>query len=326
MKRGNETIGLQDLVEGFLFSLQAEGRAPRTHEYYDKLLGHFLSYARRQGWPERVDLLDAKQIRQFLSWVGSRTFEYTAGNGSRRFTESKPSTAWPYYKALRRLFNWSVEEGFLQESPVKGIHFKAPPPPPVQPYDLEELKRFLTVCELDIKTGARFTGLRNKAILLLFIDSGLRLSELVHLKLIDLNLEQRWVRVIGKGNKIGICPFSAKTVKAIWLYLLERKHRAKSDALWVTEEGRQFSIGGLSSSFVYLKERAGVSGQGRVHRLRHTAALAYLREAKDSFLLQLFLRHDDLTMSRRYTQGLKQEEAIEAHRNGASPVESLGLG
>jgi len=326
VKRDNETIGLQDLVEGFLFSLQAEGRATRTHEYYDKLLGHFLSYARRQGWPERVDLLDAKQIRQFLSWVGSRTFEYTAGNGSRRFTESKPSTAWPYYKALRRLFNWSVEEGFLQESPVKGIHFKAPSPPPVQPYDLEEIKRFLTVCELDIKTGARFTGLRNKAILLLFIDSGLRLSELVHLKLIDLNLEQRWVRVIGKGNKIGICPFSAKTVKAIWLYLLERKHRAKSDALWVTEEGRQFSIGGLSSSFVYLKERAGVSGQGRVHRLRHTAALAYLREAKDSFLLQLFLRHDDLTMSRRYTQGLKQEEAIEAHRNGASPVESLGLG
>jgi len=141
-----------------------------------------------------------------------------------------------------------------------------------------------------------------------------------------LNLEQRWVRVIGKGNKVGICPFSAKTAKAIWLYLLERKHRAKSDALWVTEEGRQFSVGGLSSSFVYLKKRAGVNSQGRVHRLRHTAALQYLRGAKDSFLLQLFLRHEDLGMSRRYTQGLKQEEAIEAHRHGASPVEGLGLG
>ena len=326
MKHCNKTIGLQDLVEGFLFSLQAEGRAPRTHEYYDKLLRHFLSYAKRQGWPDRVDLLDTKQVRQFLSWVGSRSFDYTAGKGSRRFTKSKPSMAWPYYKALRRLFNWGVEEGFLQESPVKGIHFKAPPPPPVQPYDLEELKRFFAICELDIKTGARFTGLRNKAILLLFIDSGLRLSELVHLKLIDLNLGQRWVRVIGKGNKIGICPFSVKTAKAIWLYLLERKHRAKSDALWVTEEGRQFSVNGLSSSFVYLKKRAGVNGQGRVHRLRHTSALQYLRGAKDSFLLQLFLRHSSLEMSRRYTQGLKQEEAIEAHRNGASPVEGLGLG
>ncbi len=326
MKHGSKTIGLQDLVEGFLFSLRAEGRAPRTHEYYDKLLRYCLYYAKSQGWPEQVGLLDTKRIRQCLAWVGSRSFGYTAGNGSRRFTKAKPSTAWPYYKALRRLFNWAIEEGLLEESPVKNIHFKAPPLPPVQPYDLDELKRFVSVCELDIRTGARFIGLRNKAILLLFVDSGLRLSEQGHLKLGDLNLEQRCVRVIGKGNKIGICPFSSKTAKAIWLYLLERKHRAKSDALWLTEEGGQLSVAGLSSSFVNLKNRAGANSQGRVHRLRHTSALQYLRGAKDSFLLQPFLRHEDLTMSRRYTQGLKAEEAIEAHRHGASPVEGLGLG
>ena len=326
MRHNDRAIGLQDLVEGFLFSLKADGRAVRTHEYYDKLLRYFLYYAKSQDWPERVDLLDTKRVRQFLYWVSSRSFGYTAGNGSRRFTKPKPSTGWPYYKAVRRLFNWGIEEGLLEDNPVKDIHFKAPPLPPVQPYDLEELKKFLAVCELDIKTGARFTGLRNKAMFLLFIDSGLRLSEQANLKLGDLNLEQRYVRVIGKGNKVGICPFSARTAKAIWLYLLERKHRAKSDDLWVTEEGRQFSVGGLSSSFAYLKKRAGVNSQGRVHRLRHTSALQYLRGAKDSFLLQLFLRHEDLTMSRRYTQGLKQEEAIEAHRNGASPVEGLGLG
>lgn len=324
--KNERTTTLQDSVEGFLFSLQAEGRAPRTHEYYDKLLRHFTEYAKSQDWPERVELLDTKRIRQFLSWVGSRSFEYTTGNGSRRFTKAKPSTAWPYYKALRRLFNWSVEEGLLEASPAKGIHFRTPPPPPIEPYNLNELKRFLAVCELDIKTGARFTGLRNKAMFLLFIDSAVRSSEMAHLKLGDLNLEQMSIRVIGKGGKIGICPFSAKTAKAIWLYLLERRHRAKTDALWITEEGRQFSITGLSSSFVYLKRRAGVNGQGRIHRLRHTSALQYLRGAKDSFLLQLFLRHEDLTMSRRYTQGLKAEEAIAAHRNGASPVEGLGLG
>lgn len=326
MKRDDKVIGLQDLVEGFLFSLQAEGRAPRTHEYYDKLLRHFLFYAKSQGWPDSADLVNVTGVRQFLIWVGSRTYEYTAGNGSLRQVNPNPSAAWPYYKALRRLFNWGIEEGLLEESPVKDIHFKAPLLPPVQPYSLEELKRFLAICELDIKTGARFTGLRNKAMLLLFVDSGLRLSEQTHLRLGDLDLEQKYVRVIGKGNKIGICPFSAKTAKAIWLYLLARKHRAKSDALWITEEGGQFSVGGLSSSFVYLKKRAGVNSRGRVHRLRHTSALQYLRGAKDSFLLQLFLRHEDLTMSRRYTQGLKQEEAIEAHRNGASPVEGLGLG
>ncbi len=326
MKHCNKTIGLQDLVEGFLFSLQAEGRAPLTHEYYDKLLAHLLRYAKEQGWPDRVDFLSANHIRQFLSWVGSRIFNYTAGNGSCRCIKAKPSTAWRYYKAVRRLFNWSVEEGFLEESPVKGIHFKPPPPPPIQPYSIEELKRFLSVCELDIRTGAPFIGLRNKAVLLLFVDAGLRSSELAQLGLADLSLEQKWVRVIGKGNKVGICPFSAKTAKVLWAYLIERKRRAKCEALWVTEEGRPFTVDGVGSFFVRLKKRAAVNSPGRAHRLRHASALQYLRATHDTFLLQLFLRHESLEMSRRYTQGLKQEEAIEAHRNGASPVEGLGLG
>jgi site-specific recombinase XerD len=309
-----------------LFSLQAEGRSPQTHAYYSKLLGCLLRYSKSQSWPDHVDNLEVRHFREFLSWIASRSFEYTAGNNCRRLAQPRPSKAWRYYKAIRRLFNWSVEEGLIGESPAKGLRFKAPPPPSIQPYNLDELKRFLAVCELDIKTGARFCGLRNKGMILLFLDSGLRSSELAFLSLSDIDLEQRIVRVVGKGKKIGTCPFSSKTAKAVWLYLLERKRRAKCDALWITEEGRPFTISGISSWFVRLKKRAGVNSPGRVHRLRHTAALQYLRGAKDSFLLQLFLRHEDLTMSRRYTQGLKQEEAIEAHRNGASPVEGLGLG
>lgn len=326
MNKKNKGIKLQDLVEGFLFSLQADGRARATHEYYYGKLKYLLTYSQNENWPQQVEIIDSKHIRRFLSWVGSRSFEYVAGNGSRRSIKAKPSTAWRYYRALRRLFNWGIEEALLQTSPLKGIHFKTPPPPPIEPHGLDELKKLLSICELDAKTGAYFTGVRNKALLLLFIDSAARLSEMAQLRLTDLNLEQRCIRVIGKGGKIGICPFSAKTAKAIWLYLLERKHRARSDSLWVTEEGNPFSAWGISSCFLRLKMRAGVNSRGRLHRLRHTSALQYLRGAKDSFLLQLFLRHEDLTMSRRYTQGLKQEEAIEAHRNGASPVEGLGLG
>jgi len=188
------------------------------------------------------------------------------------------------------------------------------------------VKRLLAVCDLDIRTGARFVGIRNKAMLLLFIDSGLRRAEMANLRLSDLDLESRRVRVIGKGNKVGVAPFSSRTAKALWAWLVERKPRAKTDRLWITEEGRAFSVEGLVSWFTRLKKRAGVNSPGGVHRLRHTAALQYLRGARDTFLLQLFLRHESLEMSRRYTRGLKAEEAIEAHRSGASPVEGLGLG
>jgi integrase len=128
-----------------------------------------------------------------------------------------------------------------------------------------------------------------------------------------------------KATNQALLHSSPKTAKALWNWLLVRRNRAKTDHLWITEEGRAFSTDGLISWFARLKSRAGVNSPGGVHRLRHTAALQYLRGAKDSFKLQLFLRHSSLDMSRRYTQGLKAEEAIEAHRNGASPVEGLGL-
>jgi len=321
----NVNIGLRDLVEGFLFSLRAEGKSNGTIEYYSYLLHPHLSYAGEQGWPDNVP--DTRRLREFLTWTATRTFELkVCNNGGKIIKKAKSSTAWPYFRALRRLFNWAAEEGYVKSSPLATIHFKPPPEPPVEGYTIDELKRLLTVCDLDIRTGARFTGIRNKAMLLLFIDSGLRRAEMVNLRLNDLDLESRRVRVVGKGNKVGIAPFSPKTAKTLWAWLIERKPRAKTDRLWVTEEGQAFSVEGLVSWFTRLKKRAGANGPGGVHRLRHTAALAYLREAKDSFLLQLFLRHEDLTMSRRYTQGLKQEEAIEAHRNGASPVEGLGLG
>lgn len=282
-----------------------QGLSPDTLRAYRGLVGYFIRFL-EQGGVTQSDQVAPDHIRLFLLKQ-----QQTCNSISIR----------TYYRHIKRYFNWLVEERILAVSPMASVKAPKVSKPLIVPFQESSLRRLLFLCD-----DSTFLGARNKAIILVLTDTGLRLSEQAHLKLGDLNLEQRWVRVVGKGNKIGICPFSAKTAKGIWLYLLERKHRAKSDALWVTEEGRQFSVSGLSSSFVYLKKRAGVNSQGRVHRLRHTSALQYLRGVKDSFLLQLFLRHESLEMSRRYTQGLKAEEAIEAHRNGASPVEGLGLG
>jgi len=191
VKHYGKAIGLHNLVDGFLFSLQAEGRAPRTHEYYSKLLRHFLDYARDRGWNDGTRALDAQRVREFLSWTASRTYEHSAGNGVRLVRQAKPTSAWSYFRALRRLFNWAVEEGFLEVSPLAKIHFKPPAAPQVEPYTQEELKRLLAACDLDIKNGAHFTGLRNRAMLLLFLDSGLRRAEMDTLKLRDLHLEAR---------------------------------------------------------------------------------------------------------------------------------------
>ncbi|MCL0080426.1 tyrosine-type recombinase/integrase, partial [Dehalococcoidia bacterium] len=255
----HESIGLRDLVEGFLFSLRAEGKSSGTVDYYGYLLRPLLSYAIEHAWPDSALLLDTRKLREFLTWTGTRTFELkVADKGGKVVKKAKPSTSWPYFRALRRLLNWAVEEGYLESSPLSTIHFKSPPAPPIEGYSREEMQRLLAVCDLDIRTGARFTGIRNKAMLLLFLDSGIRRAEMANLRLSDLDLDGGRVRIVGKGNKIGIAPFSSKTAKALWAWLIERKPRAKTDRLWVTEEGQAFSINGLATWFKRLKNRAGV--------------------------------------------------------------------
>jgi integrase/recombinase XerC len=74
-----------------------------------------------------------------------------------------------------------------------------------------------------MKNGAYFTGILNKAMILLFLDAGIRRAALANLKINDLDMDNRYVKVLGKGNKVGIAPFSAKTAKAIWAWPLERR-------------------------------------------------------------------------------------------------------
>ena len=73
MKRNDKRVGLQEFVDGLLFSLQAEGKAARTIEYYRDLLQPFIDYAWSKGWVNGDSSLDAHRLREFLSWVGSRT-------------------------------------------------------------------------------------------------------------------------------------------------------------------------------------------------------------------------------------------------------------
>lgn len=132
MKHSNKAIGLRDLIDGLLFSLQAEGRSVRTIGYYRDLLSPFLDYAQDRGWSDALGSLDAYRLREFLSWVGARVSGYSVGNGTNRVRKPKPATAWPYYRALRRLFNWAVEEGYLETSPLAIVHFKPPPESPIE--------------------------------------------------------------------------------------------------------------------------------------------------------------------------------------------------
>ena len=321
-KSGNS---LKSFVNGFVLTKQTEGKSPRTVEFYSENLKRFLWYSVKQEWSDDIRIITEWNIREFLGYVGSQEKRWgVSGNGSET-SKRKASftTIHHYFVVLANFFGWAVREGFLDLDPTSTIKMAKPKEKVIKPYSQDELLRMLSVCEMDYEGNAKFLGSRNKAVILVLLDSGVRLSELQGMTLEDINTSNGNIKVLGKGNKERIVRIGKVAQKAVWRYLMYRPEN-RSNKLWLNEEGKPLNSVGIQSLVQRLKERGKVGGSGSVHRFRHTFALNFLRADKNVFNLQYLLGHSQLEMVKRYTATLGMEDALKAHEK-ASPADMLGL-
>ena len=223
---------LKSLVNGFVLTKQTEGKSPRTVEFYSENLKRFLWYAEKQDWSDDIRIITEWHIREFLGYVANEKCRWgLEGNGSETSQiKASHTTVHHYFVVLANFFGWVVREGFLKESPTTKIKVAKPKPKVIIPYTSEEIRRMLAVCDYDYTHNAKFLASRNRAMVLVFLDSGLRLSELIGMKLSDLDNEKGHIKVLEKGAKERIVRIGKVAQKALWRYLMHRqdgrRHRA----------------------------------------------------------------------------------------------------
>jgi len=314
---------IRDLVRGFLLTKTTEGKSPHTIRYYEQIFRGFLWYIEQHKLPEYAKHLDEWNIRAFLGYVASDTDRWgLCGNqaGSSR-RQASQSTLHHYYRAIKHFFNWAIEEGYLEKNPAAKIKVSRPKPRVVKPPTESQIQALLKVCELDFQRS-RFLGSRNKAIILVLFDTGVRASELCNMKLTDLNEENGQVRILGKGDKERVVRLGTNAQKALWKYLVFRSQNGRKE-VWLTEEGLPLRTRGLQAMIRDYKHRADLDGiKLSAHTFRHGFALAFLREDRNPFNLQYLLGHNDLSMVRRYVSTMGMEDALQAHIK-ASPADHL---
>jgi len=296
---------LNDSLEGclkiFLLTCQVNNLSPRTINDYSQKIGAFVRFARNDGihQPEEVT---ANHIRFFLLDVQQRC---------------KPVSAHDYYGIVNRFFNWLIEEEIIKESPMSRMHPPRVPKSLVKPFRVQDIADLLTLCDNS------FLGLRNRAIILTFLDTGLRLSELANIQLDDMDLDREIIKVMGKGAKERLVRIGKETQKAILKYLLQR--RSNLPCLWVTEERKPMQSGGIQIMIRRLGKRAGLSNvRCSPHTFRHTFGTQAIKNGANVFEVQALLGHSTLTMTRKYAATIDSEDAVKHHRN-FSPVDRLRL-
>jgi len=230
-----------------------------------------------------------------------------------RFPQSKPRSISRLIASLRRFYRHALREGRITVDPT--LQIDSPKLPRSLPKSLNEE-------EVDALLNAPDTvqpiGMRDRAMLELLYACGLRVSELVGLKVTEVSLQEGVIRVTGKGSKTRLVPMGEEAVEWIGRYLKEARpvilQNRLSDSLFVTQRGEAMT----RQAFWYLIKRyallAGIHKPMSPHVLRHAFATHLLNHGADLRVVQLLLGHADISTTQIYThvarERLKQLHSI----------------
>lgn len=297
------STSLENQAKVFLIACRVNGLSPNTLKGYAYMLNRFLSFCLE---------LKVKDVRKF-------TVNHARLFILRLQETNQAVSVGDYFRCIHRFFNWLVEEGVLKENPVS----RARPPRAAQkvivPFTPPQIQTLLSLCPSNT-----FLGTRNRAIILTFVDTGLRLSELAGVQLKDIDFDKETIKVKGKGAKERFVRVGRITQKALLRYLLMRQDG--HPCLWVTEERRPITAEGIAQVIKKtLKAQANLQGvRCSPHTFRHTFGTQALRNKADIREVQSLLGHSTLRTTLLYVATVKSEDAVKSHRQ-FSPVDNLYL-
>lgn len=302
---------LSAAIDSFMLDARARRLATGTIADYTNTLRKLQTFC---GDPELADIT-AATLRAFLATLDQP--QAPAGIAPRPARPLSKKTTLNIHIGLSAFYSYAVRAGLAPVQLMRQIPRPKPERRALVPFTRDEIKALLgSIAQTRLVK-------RNRALLLLLLDCGVRASELCSLDLRDYDAKHARIRVLGKGDKERILPMAVTTSKALNSYVAAvRKHAAPADPLFVSRSGARLTRGGLLQWLYDLGARAGVP-DCHPHRFRHTFAIQYLRNGGDVYSLQMMLGHETLEMCRRYL-ALASADLAAVHQH-ASPVSGWKL-
>lgn len=307
---------ITEVIEQYVIDCENRGRAAETIQGYQRRLGLMVRWLARTGVQE-LEEVTLPLMRQFLNYLmhsdSSERYERVAQRG-----KLADSTLGTYVATIKAFFQWCAMEELISVSPAARLRKPTKLKKVVPGLTPDEVEKLLLCCDQSTRAGYR-----NYVMLLVLLDTGIRVSELCSLRLVDVH--QRHIKVRGKGHKereIGVHP---EVSKALWKFI--HKHRGafqiESEYVFVGEKG-PLTVSGVETIFDKLERESGV--RVSPHKLRHTHSKEYLKQGGDLFKLSRELGHSSVQLTGDiYLSDFKSADAIEDHGK-YSAVNSVKLG
>lgn len=318
---------LQEAIEKFLFGCRAEGRSKHTVSSHRCNLGQFASYVKTRRLTPHIEQITVDDLRRYIVYLREEKVPYS-DHPCRRPNRSgrlSATTISDYITSLRAFYSWLTREKILgqNQNPFSSGRIKVPKPPErvIESLDDRHIEMLLNTCSSD-----DFEDSRDRAIMLILLDTGVRVSELVSLKLREVNWEHRGGSLLiqGKGSKERIVPIGPTTLNAyLQYYYSHHQQRAPKGVFpFLSRRGEPLTPTGVRQMLKRRAKKAEITGvRVSPHIFRHTFARRYLVNGGSQIALKQILGHTTMEMVSHYAR--LSDKDLQALHVGASPVERM---
>ncbi|MCE5221639.1 MAG: tyrosine-type recombinase/integrase [Clostridium sp.] len=290
---------LEDLLEEYILELEIQNYSQKTIISYKSRILNFCNYLKDKYNIRKVDDLKTINIKSYVAGLKQAQRKATYINS--------------IIKSLQSFLKYAKEENFIENNPVIDVKLLKQNKPIINVFTEEEVSRMINTFQ-----GNKFLPIRDKAILCVLVDCGIRCSELLKLKLNDISDNYITIKE-PKNRKDRIVSLSPYTKKAITRYVRCREiyfinKTLDVDAhLFLSYRGKKLTVEAVERVVKIAGQKSNVDSGIRCspHTCRHYYAVTSLKNNLDLYSLSVNLGHSDVSVTSRYLKGLKDKEIVE---------------
>lgn len=312
-------MSLHEAMRGYLMDSKIQGQAPLHVAHKKQRLARFVVYCEGEGVAD-VEAVTVNVLRGFILLLQEAKTD-DLDSRKKNHHALRATTVKGYKTTIRVFFAWCVKEQLIASNPCDSLPSLKTPHYLIPTFSPEQMMEMLDTCDIATQIGAR-----DYAMLLVFMDTGVRVSELCTMRLEDFH--ESYITVFGKGSKereVGIAPTASK---AVWRYIHQfRGARTEHERhIFLSRTGRPLTRNEVDVIVKRVGEAAGIEGvRISAHTLRHTFARLFLKQSGDIYRLSRLLGHADVKTTENYLKDFTNRDARHNFEH-FSPVETWKLG
>ena len=290
---------ITSLVQEFLFDCKVRELSDLTVNNYRKQLGYFASFVTETFFIEHLEELKPQHIKEFVSSLQDRG--------------CKPSYTNDLLKAVRVMCGYAFREEYTSTLLTKRIKNVKEPKVLIHTFSNKEILKMVKYYDKN-----DYMSIRNRMIIMLLFDTGIRVSELMNMK--PDQIQENYIVVYGKGRKERVVPRNPMVSKWLMKYMAARDKyfacRVSQDYLFLSKNGKKLTTEAVNKLLKVAAEAVGVNPVVRVspHTCRHTFAHQQLKNGLDLYSLSRLLGHESVAITQRYLEAIRDSQVLTSAR------------